>query len=249
MPGQQPILQYQQKERGDCQLQEAGRRICPIHIDGTAVERVSDFKFLCVQITENLTWTHNSITLVKKEQQRLYFQRQMQKSGMSPWILSNFYCCTIESVLTGCITTWNGNCSTLDHKDLQQVVKTSLSITGAVLPPVKYINFKRCLKKARNIIKDPTYPATDCSRLYCLADGIGASSLGAQRQPLPSCYQTAEHVNQDDHLYTNNLFAWTFHTLADMHSLTHPLTCPHSLFFLLPHGKRTRVPSPGPKGS
>ena len=37
----------------------------PIHINGTAVERVTSFKFLGVHITENLSWTTNT-TLVKK---------------------------------------------------------------------------------------------------------------------------------------------------------------------------------------
>ena len=32
------------------------------------------------------------------------------------------YSCTIESIQTGCITTWFGNCSASDHKALQRVV-------------------------------------------------------------------------------------------------------------------------------
>uniref|UniRef100_A0A8C7CSB2 Adiposis associated Mth938 domain containing n=1 Tax=Oncorhynchus kisutch TaxID=8019 RepID=A0A8C7CSB2_ONCKI len=30
---------------------------------------------------------------------------------MGPQILKRFYSCTIESILTGCITAWYGNCS------------------------------------------------------------------------------------------------------------------------------------------
>uniref|UniRef100_A0AAZ3RIU3 Uncharacterized protein n=1 Tax=Oncorhynchus tshawytscha TaxID=74940 RepID=A0AAZ3RIU3_ONCTS len=32
------------------------------------------------------------------------------------WILKRFYSCTIDSILTGCITAWYGNCSASDRK-------------------------------------------------------------------------------------------------------------------------------------
>jgi hypothetical protein len=42
---------------------------------------------------------------------------------------------------------------------LQRVVKTAQYITGTVLPPIQDIYLKRCLGKARSIIKDPTHPS------------------------------------------------------------------------------------------
>ena len=60
-----------------------------IHINRTAVEIVSSFKFLGVHITEDLTWTNNTTTLVKRAQQRLYFLRQ--KFGMAPQVLCKYY--------------------------------------------------------------------------------------------------------------------------------------------------------------
>ena len=41
----------------------------PLHISGAEVERVSSFKFLGVHITENLSWSLNSSSLVKKAHQ------------------------------------------------------------------------------------------------------------------------------------------------------------------------------------
>jgi hypothetical protein len=38
--------------------------------------------------------------------------------------------CTIESILTGCVTAWYGNCTTLNQKALQRVVPTAQYITG-----------------------------------------------------------------------------------------------------------------------
>ena len=49
----------------------------PIHIDGTVVERVVSFNL-----------------------------RRLKKFGLSPKALTNFYRCTIESILSGCITAW-----------------------------------------------------------------------------------------------------------------------------------------------
>jgi hypothetical protein len=38
----------------------------PINIDGTEVERVESFKFLCVHITNKLSWSKHTKTVVKR---------------------------------------------------------------------------------------------------------------------------------------------------------------------------------------
>uniref|UniRef100_A0A8C7IKB8 Uncharacterized protein n=1 Tax=Oncorhynchus kisutch TaxID=8019 RepID=A0A8C7IKB8_ONCKI len=53
---------------------------------------------------------------------------------MGPQILKRFYSCNIESILTGCVTAWYGNCSASDRKALQRVMCTAQDITGAKLP-------------------------------------------------------------------------------------------------------------------
>ena len=71
--------------------------IDPIRINGTEAERFASFKFLAVHISEDLSWTLNTSTLIKKAHQRLYFLRRLKKAHLSPQILVNFYHCTIES--------------------------------------------------------------------------------------------------------------------------------------------------------
>eukprot|EP00061_Rhincodon_typus_P011137 g35935.t1 len=39
--------------------------------------------------------------------------------------LTNYYRCTIESILAGCIMAWYSNCSAQDRKKLQKVVCTA----------------------------------------------------------------------------------------------------------------------------
>ncbi len=59
----------------------------PLMISGTPVERVSSFKYLGVNISEDLTWTTHIQTQVKKARQRLYHLRQLRKFRVSPTIL------------------------------------------------------------------------------------------------------------------------------------------------------------------
>ena len=82
----------------------------PIHVDGTVVERVVSFKFLGVHITDKLNWSTHTDSIVKKAKQRLFNLRRLKKFGLSPKALTNFYRCTIESILSGCIIAWYGNC-------------------------------------------------------------------------------------------------------------------------------------------
>jgi hypothetical protein len=53
----------------------------PIHIDGTAVEKVESFKFLGVHITDNLKWPTQTDSVVKKAQQHLFNLRRLKKLG------------------------------------------------------------------------------------------------------------------------------------------------------------------------
>ncbi len=90
----------------------------PLMISGTPVERVSSFKYLGVNISEDLTWTTHMQTQVKKARQRLYHLRQLRKFRVSPAILKTFYSGAIEGVLTQCISVWYGNSSNQDCKAL-----------------------------------------------------------------------------------------------------------------------------------
>ncbi|KAI3369695.1 hypothetical protein L3Q82_024541, partial [Scortum barcoo] len=88
--------------------------------------------------------------------------------GGSTWtlrILCSFYRCTIERILTGCITAWYSSCTALNRKALQRVVKAAQHITRTELPSMEDLYTQRCRKKATKIIKDPSHPAY---KLFCL---------------------------------------------------------------------------------
>jgi hypothetical protein len=88
-------------------------------IDRAAVQQVESFKFLGVHITNILTSSKHTKTVVKRARQNLFPLTRLKIFGMGPQILKRFSSCTIES---GCFTAWYGNCSDFDRKPLQMVV-------------------------------------------------------------------------------------------------------------------------------
>uniref|UniRef100_A0A8C7I238 Reverse transcriptase domain-containing protein n=1 Tax=Oncorhynchus kisutch TaxID=8019 RepID=A0A8C7I238_ONCKI len=137
----------------------------PILIDGAVVEQVESFKFLGVHINNKLEWSKHTKTVVKRARQSLFSHKKLKRFGMGPEILKRFYSCNIESILTGCVIAWYGNCSASDRKALQRVVRTAQYITEAKLPAIQDLYTRQCQKKARKIVKDPSHPS---HRLFSL---------------------------------------------------------------------------------
>ena len=95
---------------------------------------------------------------------------------MGPQILKRFYSCIIESILTGCITAWYGNCSTSDPKELKRVVRTAQYITGAKLPAIQDLYTRQCQMKALKMVRLQP-PESYCSFCYCTTSGTDSPSL------------------------------------------------------------------------
>ena len=119
----------------------------PIHLDGTAVEKVESFKFLGVHITDKLKLSTHTDSVVKKVQ-RIFKPRRLKKCGVSPKTPTNFYRYTIESILLGCSTTWYGNHTTHNCRGLQRVVWSAQRITAGKLPALQDTYSTRCHRKA-----------------------------------------------------------------------------------------------------
>ena len=69
--------------------------------------------------------------------QQRYALRRLKRFEMGPQMFKKLYSCTVESILTGCITAWYGNLSASTRKALQRVVRTAQYITGAMLTAVQ----------------------------------------------------------------------------------------------------------------
>ncbi len=143
--------------------------------------RVSSFKYLGVNISEDLTWTAHIQTQVKKASQRLYHLRQLTKFRVSPAILKTFYSWAIEKVLTQCISVWcisvwYSNATNQDCKALQRVVRLAECISGSALPSLQDIYLKRSKSRAAKITKGRTQiTPVNIFSFYChLASASGA---------------------------------------------------------------------------
>ena len=121
----------------------------PIHIDGAAVEQVDRFKFLGVQNTKDLKWSKYA----HSREEDLFPLRRLKKFGMGPQIFKRFYSCTIESILTGCITALCGDSTVFDRMVLESVAGTDQYITGAELPAIQDFYIRWCGRKAWKIIR------------------------------------------------------------------------------------------------
>ncbi len=113
-----PLLAEELNTLYGCFECNGGRATLPISASGSSrqssddhVERVSNFKYLGLNISEDLTWTAHIQTQFKKARKRLNHLRQLRKFRVSPAILKTFYSRAIESVLTQCISVWYGNSS------------------------------------------------------------------------------------------------------------------------------------------
>jgi hypothetical protein len=93
---------------------------------------------------------------------------------------TNFYRCTIESILSGCITTWYGNCSAHTRKALQMVVWSAQRIPGANYLPSRTPTPPNVTGRPKRSSRTPTTQATACSPRYHAEGEVstGASKLG-----------------------------------------------------------------------
>ncbi|KAK1787685.1 hypothetical protein P4O66_016178, partial [Electrophorus voltai] len=137
----------------------------PVRINGTMVERVDSFRYLGVDISQDLPWSCHTNSLAKKARQRLYHLRHLRDFRLPSKVLWNFYTCTIESILMGNITVWFGNSTKQDRQAIQRVVRSAERNTHTELPDLQTIYYMQCQTKARRIVKDPTHPN---NRLFSL---------------------------------------------------------------------------------
>jgi hypothetical protein len=91
-----------------------------ILIDRAVVEQVESFKFLGVHQLTIMVQTHQDSH--GRGHDKAYHP-SWDWFDIGPQILKKF--CTIESIQTGCITAWYGNCSASKRKALQRVVHTA----------------------------------------------------------------------------------------------------------------------------
>uniref|UniRef100_A0A8C6LH71 Reverse transcriptase domain-containing protein n=1 Tax=Nothobranchius furzeri TaxID=105023 RepID=A0A8C6LH71_NOTFU len=155
-------------------------------INGVSVESVSSTKFLGVHITEDLSWTNNTIALARKSQQRLFFLRKLRRARAPAPIMYTFYRGTIESILSCGITVWFRACNVSCINTLQRIVRAAEKVIGVSLPSLSDIYITRLTKKALRIAADPTHPTQSLFEL--LPSGRRLRSLKARTNRLKDSF-------------------------------------------------------------
>ncbi len=200
------------------------------------MERVSSFKYLGVNISEDLTWTTHIQTQVKKARQRLFHLRQLRKFRVSPAILKTFYSGAIESVLTQCISVWYGNSTNQDCKALQRVVRLAERISGSALPSLQVTYLKCCKSRAAKIIKVSTHPGNHLFRL--LPSGKRFRSMMAKTERLRRSFFPQAPKHKPSLIITYKIFTekhpYSHHPYFCVHTLNNPSAYPsYSYHYLL----------------
>ena len=158
----------------------------PVNIDGSAVERVTSTKFLGVLLTDNLAPSSNITAITKKAQQRLYPLRQLKKADLSITALTMFYRGTIESLLTYCLTSWYGNSTAEEKKQLHRTVRTAEKIVGTTMPSLADMYQQRSLRRATGILGDTTHPSH--SIISLMPSGRRYRSIGATTERMKNSF-------------------------------------------------------------
>jgi hypothetical protein len=93
---------------------------------------------------------------------------------LSPKTLTNSYRSTIESILSGCITAWYGNCTASNHWALQGVVRSAHYL------PSRTTTAPNVTAQPKRELRKSTTRATVCSLRYHPEGEVskGASKLG-----------------------------------------------------------------------
>ena len=183
--------------------------IQPLHISGECVERVTDFRFLGVHISEDLTWGTNTAELVKKAQQRLNFLRILKRHNSPQKLLVSFYRCLIESILTYCFCVWFASCTVAQKKALQRVIKVAEKVIGCPLTPMEELPSSRCLRKALAISQDSSQPGHNLFQL--LPSGRRHRVLKTRTNRLKNSFYPTAMVALNNCQKVNNSLTFYFH--------------------------------------
>ncbi|KAK0134503.1 hypothetical protein N1851_029887 [Merluccius polli] len=128
----------------------------PITLGDSPVNTV-EFCFLGSIISQELKWKLNISSLIKKEQQMMYFPQQLKKFNLQKKMMVHFYTAIIESILTSSITIYAA-ATAKDKGRLQRIIHSAEKVIGCNLPSLQELYASRTLRRAGTIVANPSYP-------------------------------------------------------------------------------------------
>ena len=113
-----------------------------LEVAGNVIERVCTFKLLGVTLDNKLTWDSHINNVCAKASTRIYFLKQLKRSGMSCEDLLHFYITIIRPVLEYACPAWHTLLTVEQTKRLESIQKRVLYI---IYGKVDYYEFcERC---------------------------------------------------------------------------------------------------------
>ncbi|KAI3358738.1 hypothetical protein L3Q82_015147, partial [Scortum barcoo] len=175
----------------------AGTSPHPLYIGGTEAVVSSWSRYTSWAYTSlDLTWSKNTSCLIRKAHQRLYFLRRLRRAGLGSSVLTSFYRCVVESVLSSCIIVWHGSCNSAEGAEgsalqqgqaLQDWVQAHCSINEMMHVPA--FSFKACKgallwdSLTGNPHLDPEPPPSASSPAVSMTTPPLVSAFGGQPPP------------------------------------------------------------------
>ena len=115
----------------------------PIEIQGKEIEKVNKYKILGVTVNANLTWNDHVNAIVSKASQRLYFMKQLHRSGAPMQDLLIFYKAVVRSLLEYSCQTWHPGLTKEQTELIEKVQERAMRI----MCPGD--NVEQCLEKTK----------------------------------------------------------------------------------------------------
>ena len=97
-------------------------------VDNNTVEKVHVFKLLGVNIDDKLKWNSHINSICSKASARLYFLKQLKRSGVSADDLVHFYITVIRSVLEYACPAWHTSLTVDCANQIESIQKRAVNI-------------------------------------------------------------------------------------------------------------------------
>ena len=107
----------------------------PLTLNNTIIDRVSTFKLLGVLLTDTLSWDENTNALLAKSAPRIYYLKQLRRSGMEDVDLLVFYKAIIRPVLEYACPVWHPGLTKAQSDIIEGIQRRSLRI---IYPSLSY---------------------------------------------------------------------------------------------------------------
>ncbi len=116
---------------------KAPRPISPITGDGEEIERVTSCTLLGIVLNDVLKWDNHIDKLYKKENQRLYFIRQLRRTKMSPTDIVKVFTTLVRPILEYACQLWHAG---LDKHQVSLVESIQERALAMAYPNLTYDN-------------------------------------------------------------------------------------------------------------